>query len=377
MSTGIEKLKRSETRIITQGSTGVFPTPPGTSALFIMATLHIYNTTDTSALTQTGVVSSPAIGTGKAIIKDTSVDVCWCADVSRNFSAVNVTNEALPVVTDQLLAISVSGLNQGLALDGTVVYLIAGGSGASASWLDVINGTDPSNLLVTTSYNMDTAFAITQRFPKAIAGYPTTHRLYIVNASSGIDTRFIVYNASTPAAVAQQGSLTLVVAPAFSQACALAINYPTVYAIIGGNGTSIAAVLKIIDVSDPTTPSVLSTTTIGLVTDLMRTIQVNGTTLCIGGATLNDDPSAASKVLVYDVSNGAAPSLSSTIILTGLTQPITAMFFRTPTLYVGAKGDGEASARFAVYDTTSGLQLGSEYTFAPAAVGALAITGEP
>lgn len=377
MSSGIDKLKRSETQIITQGTAGT-PTPPlppppvVAGPIFVMASFRIWNVEDPTLAAQEGIVASPNVGFGRAVILDDTV--CWCADPQRNFSSVDVTDVTNPVVLDQLLAISVGGGNQGLAQEGTNLFLIAGGSGGAINFLNVIDGTDPSNLAVSATYDLQTGFAVAQRFPRAIVNYVTTHRLYIVSAESGLNTVFAAYNATNPAAITQQGTLNLTVAPAFSQAADLAINHPTVYALLTGNGTSVAAVLKIIDVTNPAAPSVLSTTTIGGVTDLYKKVQVSGTTLYIGGTTSNDTVGADSKILTYDVSSGAAPVLSSTLTMTGITRPLTAMFIRDGIAYVGSAGDSEAAAFFSIWDLTDGLLFQS--AFGSAAVSDVALTGQ-
>jgi hypothetical protein len=374
---GKEKLLRSETRIITQGTAGTpmppLPPPPVVAGpIFTMASFRVWTVSTPASASQTGIVLVPAVGFGRAVIKDSNT--CWCADVNRNFSSVSIAVPTAPVVLDQLLTIAPGGGNQGLALDGTTIFLAAGGAAAGISFIDAIDGTDPTNLAITASYNLDSAFAVTQRFPRAIANYTTTHRLYVINASSGIDTRFAVYNATTPAAITQQGTLTLAVAPAFSQACDLAINHPIVYALLAGNGTTVAAVLKIIDVTNPAAPSVLSTTTIGGATDLYKKVNVRGTTLYIGGATLNDSVGVPSKILTYDVSNSAAPALSATLTLTGISRPLTAMFVRDGIAYVGSAGDGEANAFFSIWDLSTGFLF--EDALSDGAVSGVALTGQ-
>ncbi len=375
--TGLERFRRIKTRILTQGTAGTpdppLPPPPvGAGPIFVMASFRVWDVEDPEAPVQIGIVASPNVGNGASIFKDD--DVCWCLDTSTNFSSVNVTDETNPAVLDQLLGMNPFGGGQGIAVDGSTVYALVGGNGGGTNFLNAINGSNPSVLVITATYNMDSAFAVVQRFPRSIANNATTHRLYIISAESGLNTVFSVYNATTPAAITQQGTLNLTVAPAFSQACDLAINGSTVYAILAGNGTSIAAVLKIIDVSNPAAPSVLSTTTIGLTTDLMKKVQVDGTTLYIGGSTLNDSIGAPSKILTYNVSNSAAPSLSATLTMTGITRPLTAMFVRDSIAYVGSAGDSEAAAFFSIWGLPEGLLFQS--AFGASAVSACALTGD-
>ena len=371
---GLERFRRIKTRILTEGVAGnpLPPPPVGGGPIFVMASFRVWDVEDPENAEQIGIVADPQIGFGNVILKDG--DTCWCADPQGNLASVDVEVTTAPVVLDQLQIVNCT--NQGLAIDGAVLYLISGVAGGvlGENTLYVINASNPSNISVTTSYEMLTAFAVVQRFPRAIANYSGTHRLYIVSAESGFNTVFASYNATTPGAITQQGTLNLVVAPAFSQAAALAINHPLVYALLTGNGTSVAAALKIIDVTDPAAPSVLSTTTIGLATDRMRELQIDGTTLYIGGSTLNDSVGDPSKILTYDVTNSAAPSLSATLTLTGITRPLTSMFIRDDVAYVGSAGDSEASAYFSIWDFTDGLQFQSE--LGAAAVSGVALTGD-
>ncbi len=382
MINSIERLKRNETRIITQGTAGTpdppLPPPPAVPGpIFIMASFHVFDVTNPALPSQIGVVTVPAIGLGpllgNGLLKNGNT--VWTGDNGSNFSAVDVTTPAAPAVLDQLLAMNPFGGSTGIAVDGTVVYYTVGGNGGGSSFLNVINGADPSNLSLTITYNLDSAFAVTQRFPRAIVSHPTSHRIYIINAESGLNTRFAVYNATTPAVLVQQGTLNLVVAPAFSQACDLAINFPLVYALLTGNGTSVAAVLKIIDVSNPAAPTVLSTTTIGGVTDLYKKLNIRSTTLYIGGSTLNDSIGAPSKILTYDVSNSAAPSLSATLTLTGISRPLTALFVRSPIAYVGSAGDSEAQGLLSTWNLSTGFLF--EGGFIPTSTLGVLIDGAP
>ncbi len=364
---GIEQLRKVQTRILTQGNAGdanpPLPPPPVVAGpIFIMASFRVWNVENPATPSQEGIVTSPDVGLGQSLLLDG--DVCWAADNNRNFSSVNITTPTAPAVLDQLLALAPGGGNQGLAQDGTTIYLVAGGNGGGVNFLDVINGSNPSDLSVTITYNLQTGFAVAQRFPRAIVGYVITHRLYIISAESGQNTVFAVYNATTPAAVVQQGTLSLTVAPAFSQACDLAISHPLVYALLGSNGTSIAGSLKIIDVTLPATPSVVSTTTVGVAADTPIKCNLRGTNLYI---------LTASKIFTYDVTT-TTPVLSATLNLTGLTRPATSFFVRNGIAYVGSSGDSEANAVFSIWSLADGLQFQGALGNSP--VGGVALIGE-
>lgn len=366
---GIERLRKVQTRILTQGTAGMtdppLPPPPVVAGpLFIMASFRIWNVVDPSAPMQQAIVASPDVGLGQSVLLS-GATLCWCADNNRNFSSVNITNRLAPAVLDQLLALSVGGGNQGMVQDGTTVYLAAGGNGGGINFLDVINGSDPSDLSVTITYNLQTGFAVAQRFPRAIANYTTTHRLYIISAESGLNTVFAAYNTTTPAAMTQQGTLNLTVAPAFSQACDLAISFPLVYALLGSNGTSIAATLKIIDVTNPAAPSVVSTTTIGVAADQPIKLQLIGTTLYI---------LTANKIFTYDVTT-TNPTLSATLALTSIDRPATSFFVRSGIAYVGSSGDSEANARLSIWSLSTGVLFQGDLGSSP--VGGVALVGEP
>lgn len=369
---GLERFRRNRTRIITQGTAGTPDPPilPGSDPIFVMASFRIFNVDDPAAPAQTAIVTNPQIGFGRAIIK--SGNICWCADFQRNFSSVSVADMENPVVLDQLLAIGAGG-QQGMCVIGSNIFIVSGSAAAANSNLDVINGSDPSNLSLTIEYLLDSgAFAVNVPFARAIVSNVASNRLYIIGGRTGQATIFAIYNATAPAAVTQQGTLNLGT-PAFSQNCDLAINFPLVYALQGGDGSTVAGTLKIINVANPAAPAVVSTTTIGLTTDRLKKLNLRGTTLYVGSGGTDSIP-AASKIFTVNVSNPLAPAVSSTLTLTGITRPLSSMFVRDDIVYVGSDGNGEAQASLSTWSLTTGFLFQNGFT--PSATVGVAITGE-
>lgn len=163
--------------------------------------------------------------------------------------------------------------------------LIASGIGASArvATLDVSTPSAPSvqGTYIATSV-------------QAVAALDTTH---FVCHNGGSNDRYDVVDWSNPA------SLTLAGSVADGQSIGtirqLAVSPDGNY-VASAHDT--ADVLIILDVTDPTNPSIASTTS---VTDPGRVCWVNQSTLLIMQATAND-------TYLYDVSDPTAPSLSST-----------------------------------------------------------------
>lgn len=245
---------------------------------------------------------------------------------------------------------------------GTNLFCLTTGN----SKLHVVDISVPSALVETTFYGLNGGtFAVNQKDPAAIVSNPGTNRLYVTNVSEGAPANmiFAVYDATAPLAVTQQGTINFGANPfiAGNGGIDLAINFPIVYSLLGGDVTATPAQLNAINVSNPAAPVVVgSAVLIGTFSDKPRKMYldtVNSRLYVFSGTVSTPNQ----KVFVYDVSNQAVAPVLVTTLAIGATDAQAGLrsgFVSNGTISMMAGTGTVGNVNLVLYDT-SGMFVGS------------------
>jgi hypothetical protein len=370
-------LRTIQTRVLTQTpSLGA-----GIGFVFILASFRVWNIANPSAPTQAANVQTPTIDGGVGIAL--SGNTCWCADSNVQLTAYDVTTDASPTFLGQATPNTGAGIQKGLALSGSNVLVLKANlvAGTQNPLIAIFDGSNPAAPTLIQTYNLNTGFATSQK-----------GRLLSIAVRAGVasvinfDTTVIAnhsfvatYNVSNPAAVTQLGSVDLGASFAAGDGnplvplVSLAQTGTTLFAGTCGNGGVTAAKVRTISLANPAAPSVTHTTTLSVSDQsIFLTLDALGTTLYVLTTT---------NIFIYDVTNPNAPSLTSTISLSGLSPGRPApswLYVLQGIAYVGQPGDGEATALFSVYRISdgAGLSLNTVLQPPPTSVTGIAITSK-
>lgn len=324
MSSGIEKLKRNETRIFTYGTAGQ-PDPPlvGGDPLFILASFRVWNVSNSAApfeATSIVLASSPD---GTAVSCDSHMaiaanDICWinAAPGSAQVTAVDISVPGAPVIsgTLDLFSGTITQIQDVSVASNTLVCVVCTDFGGVQvrQILSLINGTNPAAPVEIAQYDTLSGFLVSQSNPVVIRCTPTT--AFVLGAgrfsSPFRPVRLAAYNISNPLAVTQQGTLSYGT-PTSSGVCLMTINAAATvsFSVVGNEFGVTQPRLRTANISNPAILSELSNAVFGAVTDIPTSVFVRGTTLYVTSGI----GTATSKLFIFNVSNPAAPSLTSTI----------------------------------------------------------------